>query len=148
MNVKKTFNRSADQFVRPLFHLRFSATLALSHNVFSNCSLLQIINMKFISYFITEPNIWGYRMHLRKNHYSMCPPHTVTYLTSVMRCVLNNWKLAVNNNYSSNKSHDIYSITNKCTKLIYYINYLITQQYAPKCFDVFSVSSSGSSICS
>ena len=45
----------------------------------------------------------------------------------------------------------ICSSTNKCTKPIYYINYLITQLYirsAPTCFDVFSVSSSGSSICS
>ena len=42
----------------------------------------------------------------------------------------------------------IYSVTNKSTKLIYYTNYLIIQQYAATCFDVFSVSSSGSSTCS
>ena len=42
----------------------------------------------------------------------------------------------------------MYSITNKCTKLIYYVNYLITQEYAPTCFDVFSMSSSGRSNCS
>jgi len=37
-------------------------------------------------------------MHLRNKHFSMCPPHNETYLTSVMWCAHNNWKLAVKNN--------------------------------------------------
>lgn len=46
---KNTFYRSTDQIVQPIFHVRFSATLVFSDHTFQNCSLLQIINMRFIS---------------------------------------------------------------------------------------------------
>ena len=54
---KNTFYRSTDQFVRPIFHVRVSATLVLSDNMFKNCSLLQIIKMRFISYFTIKPKV-------------------------------------------------------------------------------------------